>query len=59
MEKPLFDYERQPYIALLKLGYLNSDPLLHSADSNNVKYFFKEKHLWIKKVAGLRVRVLS
>jgi hypothetical protein len=57
MEKPLFDYERQPYITLLKLGY--SDPLLHCADSNNVKYFFKEKHLWIKKVAGLRVRVLS
>jgi hypothetical protein len=57
MEKPFFDYERQPYITLLKLGY--SDPLLHCADSNNVKYFFKEKHLWIKKVAGLRVRVLS
>jgi hypothetical protein len=52
-EKPLFDYEKILYRALLLPGYLNSHPKLHTADAGNVMYPFKEKHLWVKKSTGL------
>jgi hypothetical protein len=55
IEKPFFDYEKELYKALMIPGYLNSNPKLHSVDSNNIMYPFKEKHLWIKKSVGLGV----
>ena len=56
IEKPLFDYQKQLYKALLEPGYLNNSPKLHSSDSNNnVLYPFKEKHVWVKKATGLGV----
>lgn len=57
VKKPLFDYELMLYKALLKPGYLNSDPLsaTHPNWRNNVKYPFKEKHVWVKKATGLGV----
>jgi hypothetical protein len=55
IEKPLFGYEKLLYNALLVQGFLNSDPKFHSNDPENVKYPFKEKHLWIKKATGLGV----
>jgi hypothetical protein len=47
-EFPLFDYEKLLYKALLKPGYLNSSPKLHSVDPNNIMYHFKEKHISYK-----------
>jgi hypothetical protein len=63
IEKPLLDYERILYKALLQQGYLNSYPYQHSQqqnqDNNNTTtYTFKEKHLWIKKATCLGMRVL-
>jgi hypothetical protein len=55
IEKPLFDYEKLLYRALLVPGCLNSDPSLRQSDPNNVKHAFKEKHLWVKKATGLGV----
>jgi hypothetical protein len=55
IEKPLFDYEKLMYKALLTPGYLNSDPKLHSHDPDNIEHPFKEKHLWVKKATGLGV----
>ena len=49
VKKPIFDCEWMLYKALLQRGYLNSDPSLLSSNPNNVKYCFKEKHLWVKK----------
>jgi hypothetical protein len=57
IEKPMFDYEREIYWALLKPGYLNSYPQMKNRGipSDNVLHPFKEKHLWIKKATGLGV----
>ena len=44
IEKPLFDYEKMLYDALLISQYHNHPPLR-----------FKEKHLWVKKATGLGV----
>jgi hypothetical protein len=57
IEKPLFDYEREIYFALLRPGYLNSYPSTNQFNikPDNVLYPFKEKHLWIKKATGLGV----
>ena len=54
-EFPLFDYEKLLYRALLESGFLNNSPKLHSDDPNNILYPFKEKHLFIKKAAGLGI----
>jgi hypothetical protein len=59
--KPLFDYEKMLYMALLRPGYFNSYPSTKSKEKekdipeNNVLYPFKEKHLWILKSTGLGV----
>jgi hypothetical protein len=59
--KPLFDYEKMLYMALLSPGYFNSYPSTKSNEkekdipSDNVLYPFKEKHLWILKSTGLGV----
>ena len=57
--KPLFDYEKMLYWALLRPGYFNSHPATKSEEkdipSGNVLYPFKEKHLWILKATGLGV----
>jgi hypothetical protein len=45
IEKPLFDYQKLLYKALLEPGFLNSNPKLHSSDPDNVLYPFKEKHI--------------
>ena len=42
-EKPIFDYERILYDALLPDNY------------NSMKHDFKHKHLWVKKATGLGV----
>jgi hypothetical protein len=47
--KPMFEYERVLYRALLEKGFLNSSP------SGGLSYSFKEKHLWVKKATGLGV----
>jgi hypothetical protein len=47
--KPIFDYERVLYRGRLERGYLNSSP------SGGLDYFFKDKHLWVKKATGLGV----
>jgi hypothetical protein len=56
-EKPIFDYEKLLYNALVIPGYLNSYPLPKTNPNYpyNVMYQFKEKHLWIKKATGLGV----
>jgi len=56
-EKPLFEYEKQLYNALMLPGYLNSYPHAKTARDypNTVLHPFKEKHLWIKKATGLGV----
>jgi hypothetical protein len=54
-EKPIFDYEKLLYNALLVQGFLNSDPKFHSDDPQCIMHPFKEKHLWIKKATGLGV----
>jgi hypothetical protein len=53
----MFDYELILYKALLRPGYLNSDPVSATNPNykNNVKYPFKEKHIWVKKATGLGV----
>ena len=69
--KPLFDYERMLYMALLRPGYLSSgaanpmsnirsnprfqSPSQYSRDLMNVLYPFKEKHLFVKKSTGLGI----
>jgi hypothetical protein len=57
IEKPLFDYEREIYFALLRPGYLNSYPSTNQFNikRDNVLFPFKEKHIWIKKATGLGV----
>lgn len=57
IEKPLFDYEREIYFALLRPGYLNSYLSTNQLNikRDNVLFPFKEKHLWIKKATGLGV----
>jgi hypothetical protein len=55
VKKPLFDYELLLYRALTKPGFLNSNPSLHRNNPNNIKYPFKEKHVWVKKATGLGV----
>jgi hypothetical protein len=55
VRKPMFDYERQLYKALLEPGYLNSVASMHSQDPNNIAHSFKLKHLWVKKATGLGV----
>jgi hypothetical protein len=57
IEKPFYDYEKELYKALMIPGYLNSNPKFssHSADSNNIMYPFKEKHLWVIKATGLGI----
>jgi hypothetical protein len=59
IRKPLFEYEKMLYKALLEPGYLNSGP--GSRDSNNQRaaYNFKVKHLWVKKATGLGVTELG
>jgi hypothetical protein len=56
-EMPIFEYERLLYRALVEPGYMNSHPgsasSSSSSTSNNVRYPFKEKHLWIKKATGI------
>jgi hypothetical protein len=57
IEKPLFDYEREIYFALLRPGYLNSYPSTNQFNikTYNILFLFKEKQMWIKKAAGLGV----
>ena len=55
IQKPMFEYEKMLYKALLEPGYLNSIPALQSDDPNNVAHNFKLKHLWVKKATGLGV----
>ena len=55
IEKPLFDYEKLLYNALLLPGYLNSNPRFHSDELDCIMHPFKEKHLWVKKATGLGV----
>jgi hypothetical protein len=43
-EKPMFDYEKLLY-----------DSLLDNDCSNRLRHVFKQKHLWVKKSAGLGV----
>jgi hypothetical protein len=47
VRKPLFDYERQLYKALMESGYLNSVASMSSSDPNDIAYPFKDKHLWV------------
>ena len=55
VQKPLFDYERMLYKALLVPHYLNSKPASPSTEPDNVAHNFKLKHLWVKKATGLGV----
>jgi hypothetical protein len=57
VKKPLFDYELLLYRALTIPGYMNSGSLSSTNPNyrNNVKYPFKEKHVWVKKATGLGV----
>jgi hypothetical protein len=55
VRKPMFDYERQIYKALLEPGFFNSIAAMHSDDPNNIAHRFKLKHLWVKKATGLGV----
>ena len=55
IEKPIFDYEKLLYDALLRPNFLNSIASLHSHDPNNIAHTFKLKHLWVKKATGLGV----
>lgn len=57
VEKPMFDYEKILYRALIDPGYLNSRPASppKSIEPNNVACPFKVKHLWVKKATGLGV----
>jgi hypothetical protein len=55
IEKPIFDYEKMLYKALLLPGFLNSHPKSNAHVEGNILYPFKEKHLWIKKATGLGV----
>ena len=48
-EKPMFDYEKILYDALLTPGYLNSNPKSLTNDVGTVACPFKQKHLWVKK----------
>ena len=43
-EKPMFDYEKLLY-----------DSLLDNDCSNRLRHVFKQKHIWVKKSAGLGV----
>jgi hypothetical protein len=54
-EKPIFDYERMLYDALLKPAYLNSKPTNPSTMPNTIAHPFKVKHLFVKKATGLGV----
>ena len=36
IKKPMFDYEKMLYKAILEPGYLNSSPSLHSHDPDNI-----------------------
>lgn len=47
VEKPLFDYEKLLYDALLVTDYQNPS-----------SQRFKQKHLWVLKATGLGIRVL-
>jgi len=70
IEKPMFDYERFLYDALMRPGFMNnrappvSDQYYHRVYDNyqearkiqnNIIHHFKEKHLWVKKATGLGV----
>src|SRR5215208_6765324 len=70
IEKPMFDYERFLYDALMRPGFMNncspsrSDQCYHRIFDNylearkvqnNIIHHFKEKHLWVKKATGLGV----
>jgi hypothetical protein len=67
VEKPIFDYERFLYDALMRPGFMNnrtpsrSDQCYHRVYDNylearkvqnNIIHHFKEKHLWVKKATG-------
>jgi hypothetical protein len=68
IEKPMFDYEKLLYDALIHPRFMNhhsaptSDQYYHRyydsrpencKEQNNITYPFKEKHLWVKKATGL------
>src|SRR5215208_2648785 len=68
IEKPMFDYERFLYDALMRPRFMNnrspsrSDQYYHRIfdnylearkNQNNIIHHFKEKHLWVKKATGL------
>jgi hypothetical protein len=55
IRKPLFEYEKMLYKALLEPGYLNSGPGSRDTDNRIAAYNFKVKHLWVKKATGLGV----
>jgi hypothetical protein len=67
IKKPMFDYERFLYDALMRPGFMNnrtpsrSDQCYHRVYDNylearkvqnNIIHHFKEKHLWVKKATG-------
>ena len=54
-EKPMFDYKRFIYEALLDPSNLNAVPKTLTSGINPVAYPFKLKHLWIKKATDLGV----
>jgi hypothetical protein len=49
VRKPMFDYEKMLYKALLEPVYFNS------TSYNDIAQLFKLKHLWVKKATGLGV----
>jgi hypothetical protein len=55
IEKPIFDYEKVLYDALLKPEYLNSIPSSPTCEPGYIAHPFKLKHLWVKKATGLGV----
>jgi hypothetical protein len=55
VRKPMFDYERELYKALLEPDYFNSNASMRSQDPNNIAHSFKLKHRWVKKATGLGV----
>ena len=60
IEKPMFDYERILYKALVDPKYLNTNPAIpqdNPEHTSNILHPFKAKHLWVKKATGLGIRV--
>jgi hypothetical protein len=57
VEKPMFDYERTLYRALLEPAFLNSIPTssINNIEAGSIAYPFKYKHLFVKKATGLRI----